>query len=557
MKAGLLRLANGLFLIGLFATSAMARITINVDAKDGDKISGERTFRVTVQADNVVNKVEFYVGNDLRGEDDSTPYTFRLDTLTLDDGPLKVKFSAYTSEAESASKVIEVVVDNGMSKGVDFHLNLGNEALTSSKWDEAILAGRLILKIDPNSVAGRILLARANLGKGVYDAAQKFAEDVVAKEPSNLDALELLGAINLQRAFATYNRGSDRAETLKQIATAVKSAVDARRRALDASLDKFGSPTSANLTEYADLAVKAQRYSMAIEKLAPEFRKDTRQPAIANRLLYAQMRAGRLADAYRTLDQYVKGNMMDGYGYALKAILLLQLGQTAESGDAEREALLSDGENLGVRTTQAFLALKRNATSTLGRLAGDLSKDEGQRTEVNYYLSALYFMTGDLERSGRALERAVLTEPVNYDMYVEAGNQRIFTSQRQGMSSEDAKYQRELARVFFEAALVARAESFEALTGLAVLDLIEGKTADALKMAKAAVAAGPEYAGAHYALSAAFAKNGQATEANKAALEAGKWDKANLDGRGAPEPLEAWRYFYRFARTPYIVVPKQ
>ena len=123
---------------------------LNLDVKDRDAVSGERKFRVLVESKSPISQVEFYVGSDLRDTDTSTPYEFKIDTLEMDDGDVKLTFAAYTSDGKSTKKAVTVKVDNGVSKGAAFHIQQAEELLRNSKWDEAITAGRIALKAEKN-----------------------------------------------------------------------------------------------------------------------------------------------------------------------------------------------------------------------------------------------------------------------------------------------------------------------------------------------------------------------------------------------------------------------
>ena len=106
-----------------------------------------------------------------------------------------------------------------------------------------------------------------------------------------------------------------------------------------------------------------------------------------------------------------------------------------------------------------------------------------------------------------------------------------------------------------QAALIARPESFEALTAQALIYLYQDNIDDALRFAQAAVQAGPEFGAAHYTLAAALSTSGQSFEAVKAMELAGVADPAYLGGSMAPTLNRAWNYFYRHGRTPLIVPP--
>lgn len=538
--------------LGLF----QAAPTINVDVKDRDAISGERHFRVTVESKSPITQVEFYVGSDLRDSDTSTPYEFKLDTLAEDDGDLTVAFAAYTTDGKSTKKTITVKVDNGVSKGADFHVQAALEALRNSKWDDAITSGRIALKAQKNYNPARLALARAYMGKDTWDRAQKFAEDVVADDPKNLDALELLSVINLQRAFATYNRGGSAEDTQKVIAEAMKSAVESRRKSLDMQVDGFGAVNDGNRLRYVDLAILSGRYSLVPAQLSTVFAQDISKTEIGNRLAFAQIKLGRFTDARATLKELSKKNAMDAYSYALLAVIETEAGNKAASEDAMKEAVLSDGEDLGVRTAQAYIALKNTNTQVLGKLSSDLARDQGQRTEVNYFLSALTNRLQQFEQSRRYFERAVLAEPSNADMYVERGNESVHIALFGGLQKKDADVQLANAKIMYETALAAQPSSSLALTGLSIVCQLQGNTKDAVKFGEAATGANANYAGAHYALSAAYAAARAVAESQKSNLKAGSLDKPNLEGREVPDARAAFRYFETSGRTLVMTAPK-
>lgn len=548
-------LSIGAMVIAVCAAQAQdVKVTVNVD--DKATISGQTKFKVSVQAKNAVNQVEFYVGDDLRSTDDSTPYEFTLDTIAEKEGALKLKFAAFTSEGDRGEKVLDLTIDNQLDKGADFHVDRAKELVANSKWDEAIAAGRVALKAKEKYLPAEIVMARANLGKGVFDTAQKFIDDALAQEPNNPEVLQLASAIRLKAAFMTLNRGGDKNETAKAIKQALLAAVQARSTYLGNLLDKIGAVTDTNRMSYVDTAILAHRYSRAIDALATIWKKDFKNTAVANRLLYAQLRSSRLSDAAQTIADYEKFGSVDAYGNALRAIFYNRVGKIDQSNDAEREAILGDSQDLGVRTTQAFLALIRQNKTALGQISTDLAKDEGNRPIVNYYLSTILFVNGYFEESQNAFQKAAMGDPANYDMFIEAGNQAIILANQPSAKSDDKKLQMAAARSYFEVALAVRPDSFEALTGLSILDLMDGKTEDAVRRARAATAASKEYAAGHYALSAALGTLGNSQEGIKCADIAGKLDDANLGGRGIPTVMQVWQYFYRYGRMPLITPPK-
>lgn len=550
------------------ALSLLGPVKLTVNVKDGESIAGEKYFRVQVQSDNPVTKVEFYVAGEFRGDDTSTPYEFTLDALGEKEGEIEVKFKAFTSESEQGEVTLHLKVDNGLDKGVDFHAARGADDLTNAKYDEAITEGRIIMKIDSKSNTGRLLLARGNYGKGIFDKAQKFAEDAVAQDSQSVEGLEILAAINLQRAFKTTARSTgDSKDALATIKSALKAAADSRRKSLEIQLDKIGEPTDANLLQYADAAIRASRYSLAIKALEPAVRKDNRRTDITNRLAYAYIRSGRSVEALTTLEGLKKTGSFDAYSYALRAIVASDEGDAAGAQAAITEALVTDSQNLGVITAQAYIALQKNNNNALNKLATSLSKAGGQRYEAMYFLSALNNRLQNYPEGAKYFRAAVLAEPAASDVYIDYGAYSLGLALSKSVETKDKDAEFETARTYFETALVARPESAEALAGLTAIGLAQKNAPDAMKYGLAAVKAEPYAAVGHYALAAAYSAVAKVERNDAAAREAlkgvqremglaEKLDKRNLSGRSTPNAEELFRYLKGGGRCPFISAPR-
>jgi tetratricopeptide (TPR) repeat protein len=461
------------------------------------------------------------------------------------DGKLALRFRAFTTEGEEGSSTINVTIDNGASKGLAFHLDAANSALTESKWDAAITSGRVALKVDPKSNDARFILARAYLAKNQLDKAQKFAEDAGEAEPNNPRVNELLTAIRLRQAFTAVNRpGAEKKEMLRTIGDAYKSAIESRRKSVDAAVDAVGTPTDANLTQYADAALRAGRYGAVISALEPAFRADNRKVEIGNRLAYAQLRAGRLQDAVNTTTQARKFGTPDAFTFAVSAVALAESGNALGSDEAIKEALLASGDDPAVMSAQAYIALKfirrRVADKVEFQLNYDdargldapakaearrvfqstltqLLKDNAQRTEVLTFASALNNRLDEYTKGQNYFELAVLADPLNADAFLEQANRSIALAQRGQLTPEELELRYENAKIHFEAALAARPASAEALSGLAVVAMFQKKYDEALKWGDAATKAAPSYAPGYVAFATAshLSAASMRTEADK------------------------------------------
>jgi tetratricopeptide (TPR) repeat protein len=557
------------------APKPVVKVEVTVDAKSGETLAGERTFRVSVSLsdpNDTVNQVEFYVNNDLRDSDSSTPYEFRIDSLAEEEGQIRFRFKAFTAESRSGETTITMKVDNGLSLGAAHHIGKGNESLADGKFREAITSGRIALKLEPKSVDARLIMARANLGLNVLDSAQKFAEDALTENPKSTAASELLAAIQLRRAFNTVSRDNDRTRTLATIRNAFSQAVVARRKSLDLAVDDFGDVNDTNLIAYADAALRATRYSIAISRLDAAFKRDNARTDVANRLAYAYVRTGRFVDAIKTLETLKRYGKPNAYTFAVLAIAYDHSGTPKQAEDALKEAILANDADPGVRTAQAFLALKRNETNVLSTLARGLASDAGQRTESWYFVAAAFNRLRQFPEARRAFERAVIAEPANADAYIERGNESLAITQSSKLEKNEETYLYDTAKAYYETAAVARPESAEALSGLALVALFQNDIPRAIQFGEAAVKASPNSAVGHYTLAAAYAKEanimskraGAAVSpevsrynelARVANATAARLDVRNLEGRTIPREADVWKYLSEGGRPVVIARP--
>jgi thioredoxin-like negative regulator of GroEL len=609
MKAILLATA----LLALLAPQK-GRVVVNVNAKSGEVITGERKFRVTVESANPVTQVEFYVGTELRDKDTSTPYEFAIDGLSEQEGDLKVRFKAYTTEGESGEAAITLKIDNGSSKGVDFHLQAGEAALQESKWDAAINSGRVALRIDPKSNAARMILARGYLGKGDTAQAQKFAEDIIADDANNAAARDLLATINLRAAFKiSTSTGGDSADSLSSMSDAFKGAISSRMDVLNARVDAVGGSDGAKLIPFVDAAIRAQRLTAALPPLAASFEKDNTNTAVANRLAYVYLRRGKPLDAMNVLNTLTKYGTPDAYSFSERAIASAELGDVAGSDQAIQDAILADSQDPAVVAAQAYIALKfvryraagitsfnlnyddlagsstsakQESRQTLQKLAQQMAKASVSRPETFYYQEALNNQLAMYSQAQQAFEKSVLAEPANPDAFTEMGNQALRSIMISSVSDADRKRALATAEVMYNAALAANPTSAQALTGLSLTGTLANKLEDGVRWGQSAVAANPDYAAGHVALATAYSlasvalgqqaislrkaggsdaeakardaesKSSEYATLSRVELSAAARNDKRLEGQELSKAPAAWRYYSAGGRVPVLPMPK-
>ena len=558
---------NALSLLTAFLTihGAGAQKNLSLDAylmsgsnrvllKNGDSLTGEVQFRVIVQTETPIQAVEFYVGDDLRESDGSVPYEFKLDTLTEEDGNIKLRFKGFTSQGQNAEKTYTLKVDNGVGKGADFHVAKGNGFLTEGKVDDAITEGRIAQKADKASLGARILLAQANFAKGQYDKAQKFAEDALEVDKTNRTAREVIISLKVQQAFNAVSRSSDdRGEIISSIKKGLGEAIKYRVALLNEDVDRLSSNKSS--LEYLDAAIRARRYSLVVDSLATPLKTSFKNNDLNNRLVFAYLMTNNIVGADETLKNVKKFGEFDGYGFALGAILATEKGADSSADDMIKEALLNAPDSLGLKTAQAFIALKRDNPRSLSGAASALLKENEFRSESYYFAAALSNRTKRIEQGRKYFERALKADAADHDMYVEQGNEAISLGLMPGVGAKDKDFQLDYARAMFDLALMCRDNSAQALAGVAITCLYQKKAAEALSYAEASTKAGPSYAAGWYTYAAALAY--KRLDARAALATSAKLDARNLAGRSMPDEGLAFRYYNTTGRTPVISVPSR
>lgn len=531
-------------------------IQVNSSVKPGDVLSGVVELRVTVQSPSPVTQVEFYIDGKLRATDTSTPYTYLLDTIVEKEGAMQIEIGVYTASGESRKIVLNVTIDNGVSKGVEFHLQSATEFLQVSKWDEAIQAARIALKADENNNRAKILMARAYLGKNMLDRAQQWAEDAILSEET-VEGAELLAGIHVQRAFRIISTSGDKGDALKMITDALKAAIQQKRLSLQLQIKALGAVTDANRIRYADLLIANHEYSAARRILGEKWNEYEPDTAIGNRLIYAMMRSGMMTEAYAIAEIILKRGVPDAATHALRAAGFAYYRKWQEAQEALREGTFSDPNSPTLMTAAAYVAAMRGERAAMTSQVSQMLERHVNAGQVHYYLFMLQYMVGEYEGSRENFRRALLLEPLLFDAYVERGYQALLNARNlpAGLSS-DKDLILDQALKFFEVALAAKPDSAEALNGIAIANLYKNNVEDAVRMAQAATNAAPQQPWAWFTYAAALGAARKPTEATQAVDKAGALDVVILKGRSVPTVDQAWDYTWRYGRQPVLIPPR-
>ncbi|MBS1708540.1 MAG: hypothetical protein JSS65_07430 [Armatimonadetes bacterium] len=556
-------------LLGLLLTCcvgvASAAVEVITESKDGDHIRGDFSLRATVRSDNLVTKVELYVGEQLRDSKTSTPYVFALDTLAESEGPFTVKLVAYTSEGEKGTKTLTLNIDNELGKGLAYHIGKGNDALTVKNWGEAVMYGRTALKVKAKDASALLLLARANYGKGTYDLAEKFAQDVLEQDKSNIQALQMVSAVNLKKAFRGFTQSSPE-EARAAIGEALKGAAKAGRAINEASVEKTPlRPAGGDVKGWADSLLRAGRYSLVADGLKDAFEQNVKDNVVASRLLFALIRSSRMTAAMEVVDKLKRRGAPDGYTSSLIAVAYQTVGDTMNSTAAEKQAMLGDPDNLGVQYASAYLAVLREKAANLGPILDSIEKVDPSGPIVNSYMSTRLYLLSDYSGSQQRFETAIMADPGNSDVLIEKGRQIVdgALSERplaSDATDEEKDHAKQLkadrlanALVYFEAAIEAKPDSAEALAGLALVHGMLGHADQTLAFGQAAANAAKTYQVGQLAYAVGLRGKGRIAESSKALEAAAKLD-ARVRGRTADATV-VWRAYALYGRTMFVPAP--
>lgn len=541
----------GVAALALGATATDIKIKSNV--KEGDVLGGAYTLVVTCDAASTVTQVEFYLDDNLVNSDSSTPYEFKLDTLTEPEGDHVLTIAAYTTDGSSKTEKVKFKIDNKIALGAKAHTERAEEALREQKFDDALFAGRVALKADPKYVPAMIVLGRAYLGKGVYDEAQKYLDDATEAQPTNYYAWDMLAQLQVRKAINVRVTGADLAKAAEDEKIAYMAAIDAHRKSLDIQLNNLGNPTAANRAQRLDLMQRMGHLSEARAEVKVANGNELNNVQMLNTGMYLDLRRSSLADAQKTYSDITKKGLADGITYALGACLASLQGDDANADVRIQQAIKMDRSSLLIKLAQAFVTVDRGKNAAARALAGDLASSDYVDPQVFYYLARIYYELGEYEQSRSAYENALIQDPMIAEIYVSRGLEALRESTR--ATGDAQKRLRGIADNYFEIALKAKPESPDALIGKGLVSAYSGDKSGALKYGAAAQVVGGQAAWVNYVVSGLFAYGGQLDKANNSLQTAVKQNPTGIAIIAIPSVADSFKYLVKWGRTPVLVHP--
>jgi uncharacterized repeat protein (TIGR02543 family) len=93
------------------------------DPSAWDSLSGSVSIKVLASHSSGINRVEFYIDDELQSTDSASPYIYAWDTASVADGPHKIRARAYNNNGKSSDSEIEVTVR--AQKNLNIYLTSG------------------------------------------------------------------------------------------------------------------------------------------------------------------------------------------------------------------------------------------------------------------------------------------------------------------------------------------------------------------------------------------------------------------------------------------------
>lgn len=204
VRPGLLSLV---WLLGLLLGAgriAHAEFKLTIDQKDGDKIADVAKIVAHADSSDGIDKVEFYVDDQLRVTAGSVPYVFKWDTIPDMEGKHTLAITAYDSNGQTKKISVSLVIDNELALGGPALAKKALDALAANNTDVALNYSRRALKAEPGNVDACRVIAALAARDSDWDKAAATLEKASGYD-QNPDALKELATYKLRRALLPDN----------------------------------------------------------------------------------------------------------------------------------------------------------------------------------------------------------------------------------------------------------------------------------------------------------------------------------------------------------------
>lgn len=390
----------------LAAPAARFNPTVKFELEDGAKVSDMTTVIVKAATpdDSGIDKVEFYVDNQLKFTDTSTPYEFAWDTLAETEGAHALKAVAFDSKGNTATAKINVAIDNELGKGAEAHAASAAAALKEGNVDLAAKYARRALKIDPENLAASRAYA------GVLRQRGQLAEAVDVLDKAKIADDDVATRVDL---MALHMAKADAADSTEDFLKEANTALDIYKKVHDLRLKSAGTEPVAR----GDELMAGRQWVLADQQYQKCGAADEAPAACVNRRALALIMAGRSKDADSVLRTLIRNKHADQNTQALVGLLAMSSHDYKKAREAVQDGV--EAKNVAALIVAAYsdLASKQMAKARdEAEAANSIAPDS-----ADVQLLRSYLLADDVEAK-RAFVRALELNP----MLAEAYTQRAF-----------------------------------------------------------------------------------------------------------------------------------
>jgi tetratricopeptide (TPR) repeat protein len=381
--------------------------TIKFVMADGSKVSDTTTItaKVTPDKDIGIEKVEFAVDDKLRITDQSTPYSFDIDTLEEKEGEHVITATAFDAKGQTARAKLTITIDNELDKGADVHADTALAALKEGEVEKATRYSRRALKID----AANFKAARALAG--IYKASGDLNKAVATLDKAEMPAREIEARKEL---VALHIAKADEAGSTEEFLTECIAAGEIWKKVSDLRIQDAAAAEKSPQGALAlgDAHFAAHDYAAAIRAYQNTGNVETAPREALGRQVLAQIRLGKYKEATAFLAQIVRADRADDSTPVLQSMLALIDHQFTKARE-----LVEDGVDTGslpamVARIYADLPLKKEKEAQ--DLSDKIAAVAGSNADVQL---ALAFAQRDAVDAHKSLIRSLAIDPMLPEAY--------------------------------------------------------------------------------------------------------------------------------------------
>ncbi len=253
MRHSVLALAAALLML-LAGASARAEFKLTIDFKDGDKIHDVTKVVAHAESSDGIDKVEFFVDDQLKATANGIPYTYLWDTIADKEGQHTLALTAYDANGQTKKVTVAVEIDNELGLGADALAKTAHTALLAGDKEKAGAYARRSMKADASCLLAARVVAALAAKDFDWDKAVATLEKGAGYD-SDPDSITEMAGYKMHRALRPENAAS--------FVSLLKSVQELRQTGADRNVERVKAKEAANHEAVGDTLIAAGHYKAA------------------------------------------------------------------------------------------------------------------------------------------------------------------------------------------------------------------------------------------------------------------------------------------------------